>query len=99
MRRFLAQVAILFRGRAAEREMSREIESHLALLEENFRARGLPPHEAKLAAQRAYGGVEQAKELHREARSLVWLEHIAKEASGTWRARPASRRWPCSLWR
>src|SRR5215471_21159687 len=79
MRRFLAQVANLFRGRAAEHEMSREIESHLALLEENFRARGLPPHEAKLAAQRAYGGVEQAKELHREARSLVWLEHIAKD--------------------
>jgi predicted permease len=79
MRRFLAQVANLFRGRTAEREMSREIESHLALLEENFRARGLPPHEARLAAQRAYGGVERAKELHREARSLVWLEHIAKD--------------------
>jgi len=79
MRRFLAQVANLFRGRAAEREMSREIESHLALLEENFRAHGLPPLEAKVAAQRAYGGVERAKELHREARSLVWLEHIAKD--------------------
>ena len=79
MRRFLAQIANLFRGRAAEREMSREIESHLALLAENFRARGLPPLEAKLAAQRSYGGVEQAKELHREARSLVWLEHMAKD--------------------
>jgi hypothetical protein len=79
MRRFLAQVTNLFRGRAAEREMSREIESHLALLEENFRARGFPPHEAKLAALRAYSGVERAKELHRDARSLVWLEHIAKD--------------------
>jgi len=79
MRRLLAQFANLFRGRAAEREMSREIESHLALLEENFRAGGLLPHEAKLAAQHAYGGVERAKELHREARSLVWLEHIAKD--------------------
>src|SRR5215471_2549775 len=79
MRRFLAQIANLFRGRAAECEMSREIESHLALLAENFRARGLPPLEAKLAAQRSYGGVEQAKELHREARSLVWLEHMAKD--------------------
>jgi hypothetical protein len=25
------------------------------------------------------GGVERAKELHREARSLVWLEHIARD--------------------
>ena len=79
MRRLLAQIANLFRGRAAEREMSREIESHLALLEESFRTRGLPPEEAKVAAHRAYGGVERAKELHREARSLVWLEHIAKD--------------------
>jgi putative ABC transport system permease protein len=79
MRRFLAQVANLFCGRTAEREMDREIAAHLALLEENFRARGLPPQEAKLAARWAYGGVEQAKELHREARSMVWLEHIAKD--------------------
>src|SRR5215469_5373110 len=79
MRRFSAQIANLFRGRAAEREMSREIEAHLALLEENFLARGLPLEEAKLAALRACGGVEQAKELHRDARSLVWLDHIAKD--------------------
>jgi putative ABC transport system permease protein len=85
MRRFFAQIANLFRGRAAEREMSREIEAHLALLEENFLARGLPPKEAKLAALRACGGVEQAKELHREARSLVWLDHIAKDVR--WGAR------------
>jgi hypothetical protein len=79
MRRFLSQIANIFRGRAAERELAREIEAHLVLLEENFRSRGLPPHEAKVAAQRAYGGVEQAKELHREARSLVWMEHIARD--------------------
>jgi hypothetical protein len=32
-----------------------------------------------LAARRAYGGVEQVKELHREARSLVWIEHLVKD--------------------
>jgi predicted permease len=79
MRRFLVQIANLFRIRAAERDMSREIEAHLALLEENFQARGLRPDDARLAARQAYGGVEQAKELHREARSPVWLEHIVKD--------------------
>jgi len=79
VRRFLAQIANLFRGRAAEHEMSREIETHVALLEENFRARGLPAEEAKLAARRVYGGIEQAKELHREARTLVWVEHLLKD--------------------
>jgi predicted permease len=79
MRRFLAKVANLFRSRSAEQELAREIESHLALLQEEFQTRGLPLEEAKLAARRAYGGVEQAKELHREARSLVWIEQWFKD--------------------
>ncbi|MGA2117834.1 MAG: ABC transporter permease [Bryobacteraceae bacterium] len=74
MRRFFARFANLFRRRAAERELAREIASHLALIEEDFARRGMPPVEAKLAARRAYGGVEQAKELHRDARSFAWVE-------------------------
>src|SRR5713226_9739071 len=79
MRRFLARIANLFRGSSAERELAREIEAHLALLQEDLEARGLSPEEAKLVARRTYGGVEQAKELHREARSLVWIEHLGKD--------------------
>jgi putative ABC transport system permease protein len=74
MRRFFARFANLFRRRAAERELAREIASHLALIEDDFARRGMPPAEAKLAARRAYGGVEQAKELHRDARSFAWIE-------------------------
>lgn len=59
--------------------MAREMAAHLGLLEEDYRARGLPPEEAKLAAHKAYGGIEQAKELHREARSFLTVEHIAKD--------------------
>ena len=79
MRRFFARFINLFRGRGAERELAREIDSHLAILQEDFERRGLSPAEAQLAARRAYGGVEQAKELHREARSLMWIEHIVKD--------------------
>jgi len=79
MRRFLAKAANLFGSRSAERELAREIEAHLALLQEEFEHRGLSPGEAKLAARRAYGGVEQAKELHREARSFVWIEQWFKD--------------------
>jgi hypothetical protein len=50
------------------------VESHLALIEEEFVRRGMDPVEARLAARRAYGGIEQAKELHRDERSIVWLE-------------------------
>src|SRR5580700_10618763 len=85
MRRFFLRFATLLRRHGAEGEMAREIASHLALLEEDFERRGLPPQEAALAARRAYGGVEQAKELHREARSLVWIEQLAKDVAYAWR--------------
>jgi len=78
MRRFLKRLANLFRPRA-EREMNREIEAHLALMQEDFERRGLPPDEARLAAKRAYGGVEQAKEMHREARTLLWVEQFFRD--------------------
>ncbi len=76
MRRFAARFGNLVRPGRAEREMSREIESHLALLRVDFERRGFSPEDARIAARRAYGGIEQAKELHREARSFLWIEQL-----------------------
>ncbi len=63
--------------------MAREIEAHLALLREDFEKRGMPPEQAALAARRAFrthaGGIEQAKELHRETRSFVWIEQCFRD--------------------
>ena len=53
MRRGLARLANLFRGRRAERELAKEIESHLAMLTDDFERRGLTPQDARLAARRA----------------------------------------------
>jgi predicted permease len=80
MRRFFARLANLLRVSRRESDLAREIESHLALLEEDFERRGLPPEVARLAARRAYGGVAQAQELHRDARSFPWIEQIFKDA-------------------
>src|SRR5271170_7020592 len=85
MRRFFARLVNVFRGSRAEGEMGREIESHLALIQEDFERRGLPPTEAALAARRAWGGVEQTRELHREARSLQWMEQLVLDARYAWR--------------
>jgi predicted permease len=85
MRRFFLRLANLFRGISAETEMSREIDAHLALLQDEFETRGMPPKEARLAARRAYGGVEQTKELHRETRSFIWIEQIFKDVRYGWR--------------
>lgn len=79
MRRFFARLANLFSSKTEERELTREINAHLAMMQDDFERRGLPPEEAKLAARRGYGGVEQAKELHREARSFVCVEQFFKD--------------------
>ena len=63
----------------AERELAREVDAHLALLEEEYRRRGFSPEEATFAARRALGGVEQAKEHYRDARSFVWLEQLRQD--------------------
>src|SRR5689334_3201626 len=74
MRRFFARLANAFRPHRLEADLAREIDAHVALLENDFRRRGLSADEARLAARRAFGGVEQTKARHRDARSFVWLD-------------------------
>lgn len=71
-----AKLANLIFRRRAERELHREIHAHLTLLQDEFERRGLSPEQAALAARRAYGGIEQARELHREARTFLWIEQL-----------------------
>jgi putative ABC transport system permease protein len=74
LRRFLQRLVNAIRPGRAERQLARELEAHLTLLEDGFRERGLSPDEARAAARRAFGGVEQTKELQRDARSFRWIE-------------------------
>ena len=74
MRRFLLRLTSAWRSNAAEAELSREIAAHLQMLEDRFVAGGMSADEARYAAKRAFGGIEQAKELQRDARSFVWLD-------------------------
>jgi putative ABC transport system permease protein len=78
-RRFLYKLRNFLQPGRAERDLAREIGLHLELLQDEFRRRGMKDEDARLAAKRAYGGVEQAKELHREERSWPWLEQIRQD--------------------
>jgi predicted permease len=78
-RRFLARLGAFLRPGKAERELAREVAAHLTLMEDDFRRRGLSDSDARRAALRAYGGVAQAMELHRDARSFVWLEQALQD--------------------
>ena len=75
-RRLVMRLLSFVRTGRAERELTREMTAHLQQLEDEFIGRGLPPAEARLAARRAFGGVEQAKELQRDARSIRWLDEL-----------------------
>jgi putative ABC transport system permease protein len=81
MRRFFLRLLSLARPDRAEADLAREINAHLALLEDKFLRDGLAPADAKLAARRAFGGVEQAKEHQRDARSFRWLDDARRDAA------------------
>jgi putative ABC transport system permease protein len=66
----------LLRRTQAERELDEELRYHIERqTEQNIRL-GMNPEEARYAAQKAFGGVEQAKERSRDARGARWLEDI-----------------------
>ncbi|HEY2940865.1 MAG TPA: ABC transporter permease [Vicinamibacteria bacterium] len=79
LRRFLLRLHNFLRPGRAEPDLAREVASHLGLLEDELIRRGAAPEEARLAARRAFGGVEQTKELHRDARSFMWLDDARRD--------------------
>src|SRR6188472_3391249 len=86
MRRVLLRLLNVFRREPAETDLAREIAAHLALLEDGFRRRGMSEDQARRAANRAFGGVAHAKELHRDARSFVWLDNARRDVRHALRA-------------
>jgi predicted permease len=78
-RRIIAQLRSLLASKRAEEDLAREVTSHLTLLADDFELRGMSREEARLAARRAYGGVEQAKQAHRDERSLLWIEQSKQD--------------------
>jgi putative ABC transport system permease protein len=77
VRRFLLRLWSFLHADRAEMELAREIAAHLQLLEDKFIAQGLGAEEARHAARRAFGGVEQVKEHQRDTRSFRWLDGLS----------------------
>jgi predicted permease len=71
---------LVWRGRA-EQELTREVKAHLTLIQDEFERQGLKPEEAQLAAKRAFGGIDQAKELHRDERSFRWIDPLRQDVA------------------
>jgi len=78
--RFLRRLIHLIRPHRADADLQREIGSHLTFLEGEFRRRGQSPDDARRSARLALGGLEQTKELHRDARTWRWLDAAWRDA-------------------
>jgi putative ABC transport system permease protein len=66
---------VLFRRRRDAR-LSEEVEAHLDLLTHDYLARGLSPDQARQAARRAFGGVDQMKAAYRDRQGVPFLDAL-----------------------
>ncbi|SPE22114.1 ABC efflux pump, inner membrane subunit (fragment) [Acidobacteriia bacterium SbA2] len=69
----------LFRRRSVEQELSDELRFHLERMIEAKVARGMTAEEARYAALRELGGVEQIKEECRDMRRVNYLENFLQD--------------------
>jgi hypothetical protein len=74
-----SRLAGVWRHGNREKELDRELESHLELEAEAQQESGLPPEEARYAARRAFGNTMRVKEDVRAIWSLIWLERFAQD--------------------
>ena len=73
-------------GARHEANLDDEVRNHLELLAADYERRGLSADQARLAARRAFGGIEQMKEVHRDARGLRWLDDARRDIQQALRA-------------
>lgn len=85
LRQLLHRFAAFFGGAQTDAELDAEIASHLELATDENIKRGLSPEEARRQALVRFGGVEQAKQKHRETRSLPFLEILLLDLRYTFR--------------
>ena len=69
----------LFRKGRTDREVTEEMEQHLERLTERYLAEGMSPKEARNAARREFGGLEQIKEAARGERILMWPAELLQD--------------------
>ena len=73
------RIAALLRKRRLDTQLDAELHLHLEMLvEENIR-NGMTPEQARLAALRTFGGVDQTKEAYREQRGIPVLDSLIQD--------------------
>jgi predicted permease len=85
LRQLLFRLQPFFRRRKIEAELSEEMRTHIEMQTEANLAAGMPPEEARCAARREFGGVDQVKERYRDERSIPWIEDLLRDVRQAFR--------------
>jgi macrolide transport system ATP-binding/permease protein len=78
-RAWFSRVLGLFCKKRRDAEIKDEMQHHLELLIERNIAAGMSPDQARNAALRQFGGLEQAKEIAREQRVWRWADEFLQD--------------------
>jgi predicted permease len=81
IRVLLARLRGLVRRGRADAALDDDIQAHLELLSRDYIEQGLSPREARAAARRTFGGVDQMKETYRDQRGLPAIETFLQDLS------------------
>jgi putative ABC transport system permease protein len=76
---FVVRIGEFFGRRRVDRDLGDELQAHLDLLTDEHARRGLPPAEARRAALRDLGGLEQTREAVRDRRGFRPLEALGQD--------------------
>ena len=79
VRAWLCRFAGLFRKNRRDAEMAEEMQAHVDLLTERHIAAGMSETDARNAALRQFGGIEQVKEIARDQRVWRWADEFLQD--------------------
>lgn len=79
MGQLLQRIRGLVSGRRLDRDLDEDVRAHLELLAADYERQGLTPEQARQAARRAFGGVEQMKEIYRDRAGVSALRACVRD--------------------
>ncbi len=85
LRNTISRVTGLFDKNRVHAELEDELRAHIEMLTEEKIRQGMTPADARYAALRSFGGVEQAKQICREEWGLPMLEALGRDLRGGFR--------------
>jgi predicted permease len=79
LRSLARRIRARFGGRSLDAALDEEVRGHLDLLARDYERRGLSPEQARLAARRDFGGIEQMKEIYKDRSRLRWIDDAQRD--------------------